>query len=117
RPGRAPTQVPKLDTSEGTAVLPEAIRALDGILGLAQSDHARLLVIASDGRLDSTAQTATAAGLIRRLAERGCPTLQLCLDGKTRLLPGAVEVIADDAAGAAHVIGQAAVTALSRARP
>lgn len=116
RPGRAPTQVPKLATKEGTAVLPEAIRALDGVLGLAQPDHARLLVIASDGQLDSTVQTAEASGLIRRLAERGCPTLQLCLDGKTRLLPGAIEVIADDAAGAAHAIGQTAVNALRRTR-
>ncbi|MBB2749176.1 UNVERIFIED_ORG: hypothetical protein FHR35_009089 [Microbispora rosea subsp. rosea] len=119
-PGIPPDQVPLLSADEGTVVLPGAIRALDGALGLSSGTGARLLVIASDGELagkDAAGNNpaAIAQGLIDRLIQRGCAVLWLCLDGEPRVMRGAVEVDAHDPASAANAIGQAAVEALRRA--
>ncbi|WP_433259224.1 hypothetical protein ACQPYK_49525 (plasmid) [Streptosporangium sp. CA-135522] len=114
-PGQVPGQVPILNTNEGTSVLPEAIRALDGALGLATGRGARLLVIASDGELDGTVQMRTTQALIERLTRYGCGVLQLCLDGTAHVLPGAVPVSATRPQEAARAIGQTAIDALRRA--
>ncbi|GAA3832279.1 hypothetical protein GCM10022226_61890 [Sphaerisporangium flaviroseum] len=114
-PGIPPDRVPRLSTNEGTVVLPEAIRALDGALGLSSGGGARLLVIASDGELRDDDAASVAQGLIDRLIRRGCAVLWLCLDGDAQVMRGAVEVDANDPASAANAIGQAAVEALRRA--
>jgi hypothetical protein len=113
-PGRPPQQVPILSTPEGTEVLPEAIRALDGTLGLSSGRSARLLVIASDGVMDAEQRSIT-TGLIDRLNRCGCPVLWLCLDRQAQVVSGAVEVAVHDTASAARVIGRAAIDALSHA--
>ncbi|WP_219505236.1 hypothetical protein [Nonomuraea ceibae] len=119
RPGASPSHVPVLSTPEGTVVLPEAIRALDGALALSEpgSLDARLLIIASDGELtgsddDEDDPAVMSQSLIDRLRRNGCAVLWLCLDGRPRVLDGAVPVEAHDPVSAARAIGQAATTAL-----
>jgi hypothetical protein len=114
-PGKVPDRVPLLQTFEGTEVLPEAIRALDGALSLAVGRGARLLVIATDGQLCDTDQVSSTQTLILRLTRHGCGVLQLCLDGTAQVLPGATPVPAARPKEAAHAIGQAAIEALRRA--
>ncbi|MEU6719822.1 hypothetical protein ABZ897_50925 [Nonomuraea sp. NPDC046802] len=122
RPGASPSHVPVLSTPEGTVVLPEAIRALDGALSLSESGSgdARLLIIASDGALagsddDEEDPAVVSQSLVDRLRRNGCAVLWLCLDGRPRVLDGAVPVQAHDPVSAARAIGQAAAAALRRA--
>ncbi|MEV5409852.1 hypothetical protein AB0K60_13555 [Thermopolyspora sp. NPDC052614] len=115
RPCEPPDQVPLLTTDQGTAVLPEAIRVLDGALELAAGHGARLLVIASDGHLNDHDQHDAVRDLLARLDRAGCTVLQLCLDSAARVLPHARPVDASDPATAAQAIGQAAIDALRHA--
>ncbi|MFD2415364.1 VWA domain-containing protein [Amycolatopsis pigmentata] len=114
RPGTAPAAVTEFATRDNWEAIDDAIDALDGVLGLAQPDAARLLVIVSDGRFRATPRS-NAQKRIDRLRAAGCGLLWIAPDTDDTPLTGATVHVMADPATAAQAIGRAATTALRAA--
>ncbi|MCP2323629.1 hypothetical protein HDA40_002136 [Hamadaea flava] len=111
RPGQPLAGVPILPQDGATEGLLTAIDALDDQLGLSAAGHsARLLVIVSDGWLDSQ-ELALCQGRLDRLARAGCGLLWIGPENSLPLRGGRI-VLADDTATIADLITSAAVDAL-----
>lgn len=116
RPGRPPAAVPRFRATCTTERFCEAVDALEGVLGLTSPGAARLLVVVSDGELVAPGELPGARERVARLTASGCAVLWLDLfGGLSRVPPGATRVVLTHPAEAADAIGQAAVSALTRA--
>jgi hypothetical protein len=56
KPGRAPKNIPVAKAAGGSSGLPNAMRALDGLMGLSFGEGVRLLTIITDGELPNTGE-------------------------------------------------------------
>ncbi|MDG6108828.1 hypothetical protein Daura_06065 [Dactylosporangium aurantiacum] len=116
-PGADPANVTKFVAKDGSEAFVEAVQALDGALGLARGDGARLLVVVSDGHLVGPGQLDEGARLVARLTGRGVRVLHLDVAERgTRPLAGATLVRLHTPDGVLAVISDAIRDALTGAK-
>ncbi|MFJ4680488.1 VWA domain-containing protein [Kitasatospora sp. NPDC088783] len=106
-PHRPPTRVTQFAPNFACHRFTEAAQALDGALGLADGDGARVLVVVSDGQWESPERTGGTRA-VQRLTRKGAHVLWVCLAEDTAPLPGTARVnaatLADIPQALAHTL-------------
>ncbi|MEU4077682.1 VWA domain-containing protein [Streptomyces venezuelae] len=113
-PGQPPSQVTEFHANDNNHRFTEATNALDGALGLARRDGARVLVIVSDGHWEPEERRG-GERLVRRLIRAGVHVLWFCLDPGSNVLPGAHRVDISQVSEIPGALSSALVSALREA--
>ncbi|MER8118942.1 VWA domain-containing protein [Streptomyces sp. NPDC094031] len=113
-PGQPPSQVTEFQANDANHRFTEATNALDGALGLARREGARVLVIVSDGHWEPEERIG-GERLVRRLIRAGVHVLWFCLDPGSNVLPGVHRVDISQVSEIPAALSSALVSALRQA--
>ncbi|MFJ4702987.1 VWA domain-containing protein [Streptomyces sp. NPDC088768] len=113
-PGQPPSQVTEFEANDANHRFTEATNALDGALGLARREGARVLVIVSDGHWEP-GERIGGERLVCRLIRAGVHVLWFCLDPGSNVLPGVHRVDISQVSEIPAALSSALVSALRQA--
>jgi hypothetical protein len=117
KPGLVPARVTSFLAEDGSEMFTDAVRALDGGLGLTTSTGARLVFVVSDGHFVASGEPSRARRTVERLSRHGVLVLWLDLQRRpgrsdTIIPPGAVAVPITNVEEIPHQVGSILVTSL-----
>jgi hypothetical protein len=111
-PGRVPEEVVEPDCGGGSSACPQSLRALDGALDLRRVSGARMLIVATDGRLPARRFVNDEVWSLARI---GVSVLWVTPEPDPYRPPGASAVVVTDPDSLVSTLGSAVCQALTLA--